>query len=116
MSPSKALRFATFGLVLAAVFGARPACAQQPGEVQQRFNNQQRRINAGVASGQLTRGEAARDESHLRADESLRNRQLARNGGAPLTAGEKARDNRLLNHNSARVYDTKHNAVTGVPR
>lgn len=98
--------------------GALPlaAAAQPVGEVQQRFDNQQQRINNGVATGALTRGEAARDEGHLRADEALRNRQRIRDDGRSLTAGQKARDNHLLNHNSARIYDTKHNGAVGLPR
>ena len=82
----------------------------------QRFDNQQERINQGVASGQLTRGEAARDENHLKADEALRHEQRLKDGGGPLTAAQRARDNHRLNTNSARIYDTKHNAETGVPR
>jgi hypothetical protein len=110
----------TFVYIVAtmAACGASPlaALAQPAGEVQQRFDNQQQRINNGVATGALTRGEAARDESHLRADEALRHRQRVRDDGRPLTAGQKARDNHLLNHNSARIYDTKHNGAVGVPR
>jgi hypothetical protein len=82
----------------------------QPGEVQQRLDNQQQRINQGVASGELTKGEAARDESHLAADQAARNRDLAAHGGH-LTPEERAHLNQRLNHNSARVYDTKHNDV-----
>jgi len=84
--------------------------AAQPGEVQQRIDNQQQRINQGVASGELTKGEAARDESHLAADQAARNRDLAAHGGH-LTPDERAHLNQRLNHNSARVYDTKHNDV-----
>ncbi len=87
-----------------------------PGEIHQRFDNQQHRIDQGVASGQLTRAEAARDENHLKADEALRHEQRVKDGGGPLTAAQRARDNRRLNNNSARIYDTKHNAETGVPR
>jgi len=88
----------------------------QPGEVQQRVDTQQQRINQGVASGQLTHHEAAVDESHLRADERQRNADLRANGGH-LTPAEKAHLNHNLNHNSARIYRTKHNGATqpGVP-
>lgn len=87
-----------------------------PGQVQGRFNDQQQRIDQGLASGQLTGREAARDESHLRYDERERNRDLRANGGH-LTPAEKVQLNRQLNHNSRRIYNTKHNGVTqpGVP-
>jgi len=77
--------------------------------VSQRFNNQQQRINQGVASGQLTHHEAVTDERHLKTDEAVRQRQRARDNGAPLTAQQRARDNHLLNNNSARIQQTKHN-------
>ena len=95
---------------------AAPASAQQPGQVQQRFDNQQQRINNGVATGALTHHEAHVDESHLHADEALRNRQLAHDPSGHLTQHQRAVDNHLLNHNSARIYNTKHNGATGVPR
>lgn len=123
-------KIAPLGLLLVALAG--PALAQavppatppvapvppthQPGEVQQRFNNQQRRIDQGLASGQLTGHEAAVDERHLRYDERERNRDLRANGGH-LTPGERGQLNRQLNHNSRRIYNTKHNGATqpGVP-
>ncbi len=103
-------------LPLAAGSAWAQAVQPAPGEIHQRFDNQQERINQGVASGQLTRAEAARDENHLRADEALRHEQRVRDGGGPLTAAQRAKDNHLLNNNSARIYNTKHNAETGVPR
>jgi hypothetical protein len=82
--------------------------AASAGEVQNRFNAQQHRINRGVADGQLTRGEYGRDESHLRRDERERNADLRRDGGH-LTAGQRNRLNRQLNRNSNSIYFTKHN-------
>lgn len=96
---------ATFAFLL-----AQPAAAQ-PGEVQGRANNQQNRIDQGVASGQLSAGEAARDQAHLNNIEAAKARDKAMHGGH-LTPAEHARLNQRLNNNSARVYDTKHNAVT----
>jgi hypothetical protein len=108
------VRLAPGAACLAMLAFAHPAAAQ-PGEVQQRFDEQQQRINNGVASGQLTRGEAAHDENHLAHDEAARNRDLAAHGGH-LTGAERTRLNQRLNYNSARVYDTKHNARVGAPR
>ncbi len=101
------------GLCAAAI--ALPAAAQQPGPVQQRIDNQQQRINAGVRSGQLTNSEAVHDEHHLREDQAIRNRDLAAHGGH-LTPAERANLNKRLDHNSARIYDTKHNAAVAPPR
>jgi hypothetical protein len=98
------------GMAVIFALALSQTAAAQPGEVQQRIDNQQQRIDQGVASGELTKGEAARDESHLAADQAARNRDLAAHGGH-LTPEERAHLNQRLNHNSARVYDTKHNAV-----
>ena len=102
-----------FAVVFAMCF-AMPALAQ-PGPVQGRIDNQQQRINQGVATGQLTPAEAHRDEAHLRQDQRIRNRDLAAHGGH-LTPAEKARLNARLNNNSARVYDTKHNPPAVPPQ
>jgi hypothetical protein len=82
----------------------------------ERMNRQQARINQGAASGALTHHEAAVDEHHLRTDERIRAQQRAHDHGAPLTAAQRSRDERLLNNNSARVYDTKHNGRTAPPQ
>jgi hypothetical protein len=80
----------------------------QAGEVDNRVNRQQARINQGVRSGQLTRREYNRDESRLDHINALRERDLARNGGH-LMAGEHYRLNRDLNGDSRQIYFTKHN-------
>jgi hypothetical protein len=97
-----------------AVAGPAMALAQQPPPAE-RMGHQQQRINQGVASGALTHHEAAVDEQHLRRDERLRARQKAADHGGPLTAGQRARDEHLLNNNSARIYNTKHNGVGAPP-
>ena len=102
---SKCLLTATAAVAVAAT-GA-PSTAQA-GEVSNRIHNQQARINQGVRSGQLTRGEYHRDESRLNADRFARNRDLSRNGGY-LTAHQHANLNARLNHNSSGIYNTKHN-------
>lgn len=97
----------TAGAVAVIASASLPGIAQA-GEVQNRVNRQQARINQGLRSGQLTQKEANRDERHLNHIEANRNADLARNGGH-LTAAEKQRLNTRLNHNSNRVYNTKHN-------
>ncbi|MBD5654644.1 MAG: hypothetical protein IAI50_05625 [Candidatus Eremiobacteraeota bacterium] len=100
----------TASAVAVVAFAAVPSAAQS-GEVQNRVNHQQARINQGLKSGQLTHKEARRDERHLKSIEAQRNRDLARNGGH-LTAAEKSHLNGRLNNNSGRVYNTKHNGNT----
>ena len=82
--------------------------AAQAGEVQNRVNRQQARINQGLSSGQLTHREYNRDEARLQHDAYLRNRDLRRNDGH-LTPQERAHLNGRLNNNSNDIYFTKHN-------
>lgn len=96
---------ATLAAVGALAVAALPASA---GEVSNRVENQQDRIQQGVASGQLTQGEYNRDENRLRSINHQRLNDLRRNDGH-LTAAERAHLNRELNRNSNRIYFTKHN-------
>jgi hypothetical protein len=93
---------------LAAFAIATIPLAASAGEVGGRVGNQQARINQGVRSGQLTQGEYNRDENHLDRINAQRRFDLRQNGGY-LTQGEKFHLNRELNHNSNRIYFTKHN-------
>jgi hypothetical protein len=100
--------------MVVALFAPGLALAQQAAPAE-RMGNQQARINQGVASGALTHHEAAVDEHHLRTDERIRANQKARDGGGPLTAAQRAKDEHRLNNNSARIYDTKHNGRVAPP-
>jgi len=82
------------------------------GEIQKRQENQQDRIAAGIASGQLTAREAA----------SLERKEVKLNGeikdfrqdnGGKLTAREYAKVNRQLNALSTNIYRDKHNRYRG---
>jgi hypothetical protein len=76
-------------------------------EVNQRLDNQQARINQGLASGTMTNKEAARDEKH---DANIAKRESvdeAKHNGH-LTKGEQNRLNRSENRNSRRIYRQKH--------
>jgi hypothetical protein len=95
------------------ISGSGTALAQNvPGhprvnEVNQRLNNQQARINQGLANGTMSGKQAARDEAH---DANIAKRESideAKHDGH-LTKGEQARLNGSLNANSARIYDQKH--------
>ncbi len=76
-------------------------------EVNQRLDNQQARINQGVANGTMSEKQAAHDEAH---DANIAKRESvdeAKHGGH-LTKGEQNRLNRSLNRNSARIHSQKH--------
>ncbi|HTJ26380.1 MAG TPA: hypothetical protein VMA36_09450 [Candidatus Limnocylindria bacterium] len=83
--------------------------AASAGEVQNRIDTQQHRINQGVRSGSLTNGETNRLQRSENRIQAERNYDLRRNDGH-LTAGERVRLNRQENRVSARIYDDKHNA------
>ncbi len=71
-------------------------------EVNGRLNNEQARINNGVATGRLNAGQAnrlERGEQHIQRQE---NRDLAKNGGH-LTFGEQRRLNHEENRESHRI-------------
>ena len=93
----------------AVISAAAPSFAQT---VNQRENNQQQRINQGVRSGELTPGEAARDERHLTSIDDQTARMRARNDGR-LMPQERVHEQRRLNHESRRIYSTKHNGRIG---
>ena len=101
----------TLGLLAAAALtmAVAPSFAQT---INQRETNQQQRINQGVRSGELTPGEAARDERHLTSIDDQTARMRARNDGR-LTAQERVHEQRRLNHESRRIYRTKHNGRIG---
>jgi hypothetical protein len=76
-------------------------------EVNQRLDNQQARINQGLANGTMTGKQAARDEAH---DANIAKRESvdeAKHNGH-LTKGEQQRLNKSLNKNSSRIYKQKH--------
>jgi hypothetical protein len=73
-----------------------------------RQENQQDRINQGVNSGELTKGEAARDEAHHKAIGKEIRHDRKDNGGK-LTGKEKRHINRQQNRESHRIHRTKHN-------
>ncbi len=82
--------------------------AASAGEVDNRVNREQARINQGVASGQLTHGEYNRVESREDLINAQRERDLRKNDGH-LTAGEYRRLNREQNGLSRSIYFDKHN-------
>ena len=96
-----------------AVLGSSLAMAQtvpdhpRVNEVNQRLDNQQARINQGLANGTMTGKQAARDEAH---DANIAKRESvdeAKHNGH-LTKGETRRLNKSENRNSRRIYRQKH--------
>ena len=76
-------------------------------EVNQRLDDQQARINQGLANGTMNGKQAARDEAH---DANIAKRESvdeAKHHGH-LTKGEQRRLNRSENKNSRRIYNQKH--------
>ncbi len=107
------LKYVQIAVLFCAGFGSSLAMAQdvpdhpRVNEVNQRLDNQQARINQGLANGTMTGKEAARDEAH---DANIAKRESvdeAKHGGH-LTKGEQNRLNKSENKNSQRIYHQKH--------
>jgi hypothetical protein len=76
-------------------------------EVNHRIDYQRARINEGVATGRLSRGEAAQLRANDRAIKAQEHAEVRANGGY-LTRGEQRQLNREENANSALIYGEKH--------
>lgn len=87
---------------------AQPALAGDPATpvFDQRQENQQHRIDQGVASGELSKGEAARLDAQQ--DRLQRAEDRARSDGV-VTRGERARLHHRQEHSSGNIYRKKHN-------
>lgn len=92
---------------------AAPAAAQTTtgSNIQARKENQQDRIGNGVASGQLTAGEASNLENKEK-DLNKEEGNMRQLNGGKLTAADKATLNQQQNQLSHQIYDDKHNAAT----
>lgn len=78
-------------------------------ETNQRLENQQHRIDKGVANGQINAKQAARDEKH---DANIARREStaeAKHGGH-LTKAEQRHLNKSLNKNSRHIRRQRHKA------
>lgn len=92
--------------LLIAALAAGAAQAQAP-TVQQRIQNQEKRISNGVANGTMTPGQAAHERENEARIEAARERDRAKNGGH-LTPQEKAKLEHRLNHNNQMIHTDKH--------
>jgi hypothetical protein len=81
--------------------------AANAGEVQNRINHENARINQGLHNGSLSQREYRRLDNRLDHIQAQRNRDLRRNGGH-LTPAEYARLNREENRTSRAIYREKH--------
>ncbi|GAB2558985.1 hypothetical protein [Rhodanobacter koreensis] len=119
MNAKTTFRFSLMGLLVSAVFASGAAMAQAatdttvPGhprvnEVNQRLDNQQNRIQKGVADGQVNAKQEARDEKH---DSHIAQRESAdeaRHNGH-LTKQEQRNLNKSENKNSKRIHRQRTN-------
>lgn len=95
--------------VIIAMLTATALLSAAEGEIQQRKENQQKRIAQGVQNGSLT----AKETAHLENREAKINRQTRRDriaNGGNLTNKEKAQINREQNRTSKAIYNQKHDA------
>ena len=107
------LALATGLTLVAAMASAQTATTpdQKPMTVNQRLENQQDRIQAGIKDDGLTKREA----THLRADDAAikaQERVYRRANDGTLTTGEKKQLTRELNRNSRDIYRARHNDAT----
>jgi hypothetical protein len=86
---------------------ARVANTSSKTEVGQRAQNQQKRVAAGLKTGQLTSSEAAKLQTKRAA---LHREVQGEENGGQLTAGEKAKVNHQQNKTSNEIHQKKHNA------
>ena len=102
------------GLVCAALISSHSMAQTAPvpdhpreNEVNQRLDNQQARINQGLANGTMTGQQAARDEKH---DENIAQREAVDESkhNGHITKAEQSRLNKSENKNSKRIYRQKH--------
>lgn len=102
------------GFACAAMIAARSMAQTAPvpehpreNEVNQRLDNQQERINQGLADGTMTGKQAVRDEKH---DANIAQRDAVdeSNHNGHITKAEQRRLNKSENKNSKRIYRQKH--------
>ena len=100
----------TAAVAAALLLSAGASYAQvSPSQVEQRFQNQDNRINQGLKSGTLTPGQAASMQAGEARKEAELQRMENRDGNTgTITQAQSNRLNRQLNRESARIYNEKH--------
>jgi hypothetical protein len=104
-------KFTTFAtgitLAIASIGAFAQAAAPATPRVDQREANQQARINAGVASGQLTARETNRLDKQQANIAAVEAKDKA---DGTMTAKERRRLHRMQNHASRNIFAQKHDA------
>lgn len=90
---------------------AAPAAAATPG-VDQRQANQEKRIDKGIASGELTKRETRRLEKEQVAINKAEDKAKA---DGTVTKAERRHLHKMQNHASADIHKQKHDAQTAKP-
>jgi Tfp pilus assembly protein FimT len=105
------MKIVKFVIVAAAAAFAVPAFAQTQStpRVDQRQENQERRIEKGEKSGALTQKEAARLEKGQARVQKMENKAVA---DGKVTAKERARIEKAQDKQSRRIYKEKHDKQT----
>jgi len=105
------LKSLTFGATLAIASIGAFAQATTPAtpRVDTRQNKQEKRIDAGVASGELTARETKRLEKQQGHVDNVEDKAKA---DGTVTAGERRHLNKVQNRTSANIYQQKHDAQT----
>ena len=103
----KTLVATALGLASAAVFAQAASAPAATSRVDQRQANQERRIDQGVASGQLTARETRRLEREQAVINSAENRAKA---DGTVTAQERKRLHRMQDSASKDIHHQKHDA------
>jgi hypothetical protein len=93
------------GAMLLAI-GATGLAGPRTPRINRRQENQQDRIQQGIKSGQLTRGEARRLEA---AEGRIQANKLIDKSDGNVSPRERAQLNRELNRESRAIYRDKHN-------
>ena len=99
-------------IVAAALVFASAMPAAHAGEVRNRLQNQQARIDQGINSGQLTPGETYHLQRREATINARRRADLAAHGGH-LTPGDYRRLNAREDSVSGQIYVDKHNGQRG---
>ena len=99
-------------IIAAALALTTIASATYAGEVYNRLQNQQARIQQGIRNGQLTQGEAMHLERREATINARRNADLAAHGGH-LTQGDYRRLNAREDSVSGQIYVDRHNGQGG---
>ena len=83
-------------------------------QIDQRLDNQQKRIESGVASGAITAKQEAVDVKKDAKVATELSKDEAKHGGT-ITKAEQKKMNRQLSHNSKRIHHQKVKAVVTAP-